>query len=60
MAVAEAFEDLTAGRDAAVAIPEAIAELGRVAGTRYDPAVVRALADAFKDVQIEGRIGRTG
>jgi response regulator RpfG family c-di-GMP phosphodiesterase len=46
MAVMSAFGDLTAGRPAdagAAGIQEALAEIARHAGTRYDPEVVQAL-----------------
>lgn len=60
VAVAEAFENLTGGRDGAtpVGIADAVAELTRYGGTRFDPAVVRALGEVFRDVEIEGRIRR--
>lgn len=59
VAVATAFEDLTGGRGAgAVPLGEAAARIARHGGSVFDPAVVRALAEVFRDVEVEGRVQR--
>lgn len=58
VAVAEAFENLTGGRaeQAALPIPAALAQITVRGGSLYDPGVVRALAETFRDVEVEGRV----
>lgn len=57
VAVATAFEDLTGGRgDGTIPLGEAAARIARHGGTVFDPAVVRALAEVFRDVEAEGRV----
>lgn len=56
VAVAEAFEDLTGGRDGAMSIADAVSMLAAHSGTQYDPAVIRTLCDLFRDTEIESRV----
>lgn len=57
VAVAEAFDHLTGGRDQRVlAPPAAAAELARFAGTLYDPRVVGALRREFSTVELQVQI----
>jgi HD-GYP domain-containing protein (c-di-GMP phosphodiesterase class II) len=62
VAVAEAFENLTGGRQhrTTLGFHDAVAQIARFAGAQYDPAAVRALAEVFRDVEIEGRVGQGG
>lgn len=54
--VAEAFEDLTGGREGSLSIKDAVRALAAEAGTVYDPAVIRALEHLFRDTEIQGRV----
>ena len=58
VSLAEAFEHLTADRAEPFKqlIPSVVAALSRSAGTQFDPAVVRAIEEIFRDVELEGRV----
>ncbi len=60
VAVAESFEILTGGREQqnALSIPAALGQISLRAGTLYDPAVVRALAEVFHQTELDGRVQR--
>ncbi|MFP5500850.1 MAG: HD-GYP domain-containing protein, partial [Candidatus Sericytochromatia bacterium] len=62
VAVAEAFDNLTGGRDhrTTLAIPMAIRQIKRYAGAMYDPRVVDALRWHYLPSQLEARVPSGG